>query len=517
MRRLFILCALLAVCQFLAAQPQRGLKGYNTEEYPKVSFIWNSPNPDVLDQSIFTLKDENNENLFFDFSALDKKDTSYKKSILFLWEDMKSHSRQTDNTRILLKDFFDRTNTDANTEFNVAVFNRKSSNEKALLKPLMSDFSANTVKLATVVEEYQKSTRDFGKNEYSKSTDLYMAINEGIDMLKREPDNRVGIIVVITAGLNMKAAGASTELESVRNNAEKAGIPIYVIKYHELAGDPPEINSLAESTYGQVIRLTDKHVGEAVVELQALYRNLDSRCSGQDYKFTFTTSAKRDGKPHGLKLTVNKVDQPIRPFTAPEMTFGIWVKENLLLFILLVLLLIGLIVMTILLIVLGAKKRKKRAAENEAHLQQELQKEKEGRQRWENEQRNAQRQKEEAQRKEVERKAREAEDERLLQLMHIKNMYPRLQCSLDGNTFSHTINQVSTRLGRNETNDVVLPSQTVSGFHAEIRFNGAAFEVFNRSHSYTRGIIVNGQFFQQCTLKSGDKIGLGEAVIAFYL
>ena len=63
----------------------------------------------------------------------------------------------------------------------------------------------------------------------------------------------------------------------------------------------------------------------------------------------------------------------------------------------------------------------------------------------------------------------------------------------------------------------MLPHQTVSGFHAEIRFTGAAFEIINKSQSYTQGIIVNGQFFQQCTLKSGDKIGLGEAIITFYV
>ena len=74
-----------------------------------------------------------------------------------------------------------------------------------------------------------------------------------------------------------------------------------------------------------------------------------------------------------------------------------------------------------------------------------------------------------------------------------------------------------TQLARYDSNDVVLPHQTVSGYHAEIRFNGVAFEVVNRSHSYKQGIIVNGQFFQQCLLKSGDKIGLGEALITFYV
>ena len=80
-----------------------------------------------------------------------------------------------------------------------------------------------------------------------------------------------------------------------------------------------------------------------------------------------------------------------------------------------------------------------------------------------------------------------------------------------------TITKPTTRIGRNDNNDIVIPNRTVSGFHAEIVFNGNTFEVFNRSTSYTRGIIVNGQFFQQTALRNGDMIGLGEATITFYL
>ena len=72
-------------------------------------------------------------------------------------------------------------------------------------------------------------------------------------------------------------------------------------------------------------------------------------------------------------------------------------------------------------------------------------------------------------------------------------------------------------IGRDGHNDLVLSDQTVSGYHAEIRFNGTAFELINKSRSYTQGIIVNGQFFQQCTLRSGDMIGLGEALLTFYV
>ena len=495
-----------------SAQTQGRIKGdYQISGYPEVSFVWNSPNPVPIEKTAFALTDESNNPIEFQFAVLPQKDTIYKKSVLFLWEDMKSHSNQSENTRKLLVDFFHNTSFDQSTEFNVAVFNRKSDLKKSVLEPLMTEFSSNTDKLATLVAGYEKSNRIF--NECPKETDLYLAINEGINMLKAEPSDRVGIIVVITAGLNMKVSGASTEMETVRKNAVEADIPIYVVKYHQLAGNAPEVNTLAESTYGQTILLTDNMVDETVVELQNLYKNLDANSHGQDYMFTFSTTAKRDGKPHRLQLTVNKVLQPIPPFTAPSVTFGFWVQEHLVVFILLILLFIGVIILTVWFIVRGIRKRKMRDEENKARLQQEIDKANQERADWEN----RQRQHEEAKRREEAQKAYEAENDRLLQLMHTKNMYPRLQCDVDGTSFTHTISQLVTRIGRNENNDVVLPHHTVSGFHAEICFNGVSFQISNKSQSYKRGVIVNGQFFQQCTLNNGDKIGLGEAVIMFYI
>lgn len=514
MHKLLYICAVLLLTYSLSAQTQRGIKGqYNTENYPEVSFVWNSPNPTVLEKNTFILTDENDKEIDFHFSVMPKKNTEYKKSILFLWEDMYSHSKQSDNARKLLIDFFNKTSFDQSTAFNVAVFNRKSDKEKNVLKPLSQNFTSDAGNLASLVANYEKSTRTFGKDEHPKETDLYLAINEGVNMLKKEPSDRVGIIVVITAGLNMKAAGASTEMETVRKNAVEAGIPVYAVKYHQIAGNAPEMNSLAESTYGQTILLTDNKVDETVLALQNLYKKFDENCYGQDYKFSFTTTAKRDGKPHRLRMSVDKVPQLIPPFTAPSMTFGLWVKENLWLFILLILLLVVVIALAVWFILRSAKKRKMREEENKAQLQQEIDRANQDRLNWENKQK----QKEEAKQREEAKKALDAENNRLMHLMHVKNMYPRLQCSVDGLSFTHTINQVVTKIGRNEDNDVVLPHQTVSGFHAEIRFNGAAFDIFNKSKSYTQGIIVNGQFFQQCTLKSGDKIGLGEAVITFYV
>lgn len=516
MKKTLTIVALLlySLCE---AQISRGLKDdYNTENFPEISFVWNVANPDAFEKTQFVLT-ENEEARDFDFEVLPQRNTlSQKKSILFLWEDMKSHSYQTENTKTLLHDFFRKTVFSSNDKFNVAVFNRKVSGEKSVLKPLLSDFIDDNDRLANVVVDYydhKKSARVFKSNEHPKETDLYLAINEGISLLKAEPSDRVGIIVVVTAGLNMKAAGASTEMETVRKNAVEAGIPVYVIKYHEIAGDTPEVNSLAESTFGNTILLTNNKVDEAVFGLQDLYKNLDTRCYGRDYRLTFITSAKRDGKAHPIRLTVNKVPQQIPSFTAPDMTFGIWVKEHLTLFILIIILFVGLIVLTILLIVNGAKKRKQREAENKARMQQEIDRANQEQERW----RREQERKEQQKRVEEERKVQEAETDKLVQLMQTKNLFPRLQCSVSGRVFPYSVNKPHTRIGRNEDNDVVLDNKTVSKYHAEIVFTGSSFEIINKSTSYKQGILVNGQFFQKVTLKSGDIIGLGEAMVTFYV
>jgi hypothetical protein len=482
--------------------------------YPEVSFLWNSPNPVALEKSAFILNDESNNPIEFQLAVLPPKDTIYKKSVLFLWEDMKSHSNQSENIRKLLVNFFKKTAFDKSTKFNVAVFNRKSDLEKSVLKTLMPNFSDNKNELVSKIEGYEKSTRVFKENP--KETDLYSAIEEGIGMLKKEPSERVGVIVVVTAGLNMKASGASTEMATVLDDARRAGIPIYVVKYHQIAGDSPEVNSLAEKTFGQKINLTDGMVDEALAELQKVYKNLDKNCYGQDYKFTFTTDVPRDGKPHRLILSVDKTPRLIPPFTAPSMTFGLWVKEHIVLFTLLILMLVVLIAAAGWFVIRFAKNHKMKEAENKAQLQQEIDKANQERANWANIV-NMQKQKEEEKQREEAQKAREAEENRLLQLMHVKNLYPRLQCDLADSSFTYTIHQLVTRIGRNENNDIILPHQTVSGFHAEICFNGTSFEIFNRSQSYSQGIIVNGQLFQQSTLKNGDMIGLGEAVMVFYL
>ena len=516
MKKMVLSVVFALTCLAVQAQPQRGVKGgYDVTEFPKVSFVWNTPNSDLLESSHFVLtEDEKSLNPIVQAIPVDNSKT-LKKSVLVLWEDMASHSRQSEFTRSVLSRFFREASLSSADRFNVAVFNRQRDSRPHVLSPLLSSFTSDGSRLVEMVGSYKRSGEYF--SSFPMQSDLYLAINEGIELLKKEPSDRAGVLIVVTAGLNVKAAGASTEMETVRKNALDAGIPIYVVKY-PLTGNAPEVNTLAESTYGLAVSTVDPDI--ATGNLRDLYRQFDNRLRGRDYKITFTTESKRDGKPHPLRLTVNKVRQPIPPYMAPNMTFGQWLAEYWWLALIAVLVLASAIVFIVILL----KKRKKA---NQA-MNEQMRREQEESERRNREAVEAMRREQEAKERAVqEAAAREkaaAEEERLSSLMRTKNLYPRLQCKTGDTGFSYTIGKPCITLGRNEDNDVAFTEKndrfdnmTVSGHHAEIVFNGSAFEVVNVSRSYTQGIVVNGQLCQRHTLRSGDMIGLGEAVITFYL
>lgn len=509
MKRILLVSFLLLATLCLFSQSKRGLKGnsLNTENYPTISFVWNDANPNELDKSQFVLT-ENNMNIDFQFEALNNTG-GHSKSILFLWEDMASHRTdkydQSAFTRDLLKDFFSGANLNSNDKFNVAVFNRKK-NGQSILNTLSSSFVSDVNVLIDAVKEYKVSTETFTHNQ---ETDLYSAISEGVRLLKNESTEYQSIIV-ITAGKNLGVSGASMEMESVRREAAEADIPIYAIKF-PIGGDTPNLDVLCGGTYGYTVLY--ESFDQSLRDLNRLYNDLDERCYGHDYKITFNTNAEKDGNVHQLGFSVGKVSQDNLTFTAPSKTFAMWVEENLVIFIAMIVAFIVIVVLVVLIIRRRIVKRNNENAKDKAMLEDRI---RESNQNLANMQQQHEREKR-AQMVAEELKRKEEEYGKLENIMHVKNLYPRLQCNVAGSMFTYSISKPVTKVGRNDDNDLVLANRTVSGFHAEIIFDGASFVLHNRSKSYTQGIIVNGQFFQQCTLKNGDIIGFGEAVVTFYL
>ena len=93
--------------------------------------------------------------------------------------------------------------------------------------------------------------------------------------------------------------------------------------------------------------------------------------------------------------------------------------------------------------------------------------------------------------------------------------FPRLQCRDGANNFTYKIATPRTTIGRDSDNNLILLHPTVSRYHAEIVSTSAGFEIIDKDSS--NKVIVNGQFFQRTMLKNGDIIGLGEAVLTFYV
>lgn len=503
---LFVLLS-VNVCSW--AQKSRGLQGtFDTDSFPQISFIWNSANPDKLTKDQFVLT-EGEHNVYFTFETvtpqwIDKT----PKSVLILWEDMASHRGQHQFSKTLLENFISA-NANTSDSYCIATFNRKKNNVP-LLNRLLSDFTSDKSQLLDAVSNHNGSIEHF--SPYPQNSDLYLAINEGIDLLKKEPSENSCGIIVVTAGLNIKASGASTEMETVRRNAIEAGIPIYVVKY-PIFGDTPEINTLAEQTYG--LTVSTQNATEAYNTLNSYFENFDTRNYGQDYRISFITDAPQDGKTHAIKLSVNKVQQQIPAFTSPDMTFWMWVKEHWIISTGIVLLVIILIVGTILIIRIGNARRNRRIAEEQAQLQAQLQGEISASNQALESFKQQKAEEESRRMAEAEKARKDKEIEELNRLMQTKNLYPRLQCSSKGQNFSYVIQKAEITIGREPDNDVVLNSSTVSRHHATISFNGRCFEIIDAQS--TNKVIINGQFFTRKELANGDIIGLGEGVITFYL
>jgi hypothetical protein len=494
----FVLLTLLYISGH--AQTEQNI---NSEDFPDISFVWNDYAPGIKSKSAFSVTENGKEHGF----KVEHHQKKRNKSVLFLWEDMSYDGLELYNfTRKTLLEFFRETPLQSGDRFNISVFSRERNNAN-LLQPLVPRFTDSKSSLVNAVENYGHNT--VSVSEQPKYSDLYKAIYQGIDLLNAEPVGNVKAIVVFTVGWNLQGGGAKSDAGELTNRALENHIPVYAALY-PVRGTSVEIVTVAEDTYGETIDYKN-----AKIQLANFYKELNERHSPHEYRFTYATDKKKDGKLHNVVLSVNGKQQAQYSFVAPAFSFIDRAKEN-------IWLLIGAGVAFIAVIagvvIWLSTNRKKKDAAIEADLNRVRQEanakaeEARGEAEQIKQQQRAFQQEEERKKRETEERS---EQERLSKLMNAKNMYPRLQCVTGNSKFVYNVAQPVTAIGRNGANDLVLPNWTVSGKHAKIVFNGSGFEIFDLDS--TNKVIVNGQFVKQTALKSGDIIGLGEAVITFYI
>ena len=473
--------------------------GFDVKDFPEVSFIYHSYNPDVLNKSNFWHLKEAGNNRDFKVEKLSHATNSLPQTIIILWEDMGHNGyEQFDFTKKVLSGFFNSAKIPSSDSFAVYAFNRRKNTSSALIK-LTDGFTKDKTVLLSAIQGYKHNTETY--SEFPNRSDMYTSIREGLELLAPVKGSKA--IIVFTSGYSMKNSGSDSESQ-VLLKAQQLHIPVYIFQYYYKSGVAPESEGFAKSTFGSFSSYKDVATAErAIIEL---YPQISKRYQGNDYKVSFQSDAKRGTGARMIALSVDgeEIQEQLLP---PPHTFGTWVSSHLWLVVIIVVLIIALAVSAVMLI----RKAQKTANENRlelADLEQRRKQDKEAAEQY-------QRELEIKAKKEAEAKAKEEEVARLLNLMKVKNIYPRLKYSLNSSPNIYEINNPITRIGRDQDNDLVLNDNKVSRHHAEIVFNGSGFVIIDKGS--TNKVVVNGQFVESLSLKNGDMIGLGEIILTFYL
>ena len=85
--------------------------------------------------------------------------------------------------------------------------------------------------------------------------------------------------------------------------------------------------------------------------------------------------------------------------------------------------------------------------------------------------------------------------------------------TLDANGKQHSVDKVSTLIGRSKDCDIRLTDPNVSRRHAEVRQEGASYWILDLGS--TNGVTVNGRRQQRAQLQNEDRITVGSTELVF--
>ena len=481
--------------------------GFNTNDYPKVSFVWHEHNPHVYEASSFKLL-ENNKDVRFDFEEVSLQHPEEENAYVVLWEDMAAYNEYHhfyEFTKQVLQSFFSNAPKSEDDYFYLAVYNRTRTDENTL-RPLVERFTNQQSDLLQAVNNYRRSIETF--SQFPSQSDAFPALNEALDMLNMRENKGAKAIFIITVGHALENS-ATNSVVAVREKSKELHIPIYVIQYAAPYGQAQKFWDLATSTYGLSLSVNSakmqENVDASLMALNEMYRKAETRYYGRDYQFTYESSMVRGGAAATLTISVNGVDSQVQ-MMPPSHNILSWIKAHLILSIICIVLFIVLLVVGI---VLFQKHKASQARQMEAlrqKQQQAVQQANAAQQALEN-------YKQETKQQEI---ARQNEDlqKQLASIMRAKNLYPHLYISENGKNSMYEIGKPTITIGRKSDNDLVLSNNAVSRLHAQIVFNGVDFTLEDMQS--TNGVFVNGQVVSSMrSLKDQDMINIGQAIITF--
>lgn len=499
-KRFFFLAILLLIGYTSSYALSTGgiVNGIHVDQFPDVSFVFHSNVPNPLDRSDFWYLKESGRNVDFKLEQMPVHSVETEQSTIVLWEDMAYNGyEQFYFTQNVLSGFFSRIQFQNSDKFAVYAFNRIDNTTPSALIPITDGFANDRVYLANAVKEYVHSQITY--KDFPNRSDLYSAIRESFELLSKRKG--VKSVIVFTAGYSMKNSGAESESQ-VLMKAQQLHIPVYIYQYYKKSGVATESKGFAQSTFGSFKSYLDAK--EAERDLLNQYPKIKDRYNGYDYKFSFCSELKRGGETSTILLSVDGVEFTEQLVSPPHTVFS-WLMEHKLLIVFAMFVIILLIVA----IYMYVRRTSQTIAKSKADIDQLENQRISDKESFEQ----SQKELEDRIRKENEDEKRNADLERLEQIMHKKNLYPRLRISTCNDSGMYEIIKPITHIGRESDNDLVLSSFRVSRHHAQIEFNGVGFEITDLNS--TNKVIVNGEAVERAVLRSGDLIKLGDVNLTF--
>ena len=512
--KLSLLSSALLFLGITGANAQGVLKeGFNTDEFPSVSFVWHEDNPEKFSTSDF--KSLTEAGLLCDFTVDHlpvKVDADMNSYVVFLWEDLSYHGANLfEFSKESLRGFIENCKLGSNDKISVSVYGRREVSDNSYLNDLTGGFVSDGNAVLAAVDGYTRTTKRI--SNYPNRADIFPAVSEALEILHKAGDGAKAVIV-LTAGYPLDNSSASSDMNA-RLLAEKYHIPVHFLQYGRDHGYSAKLSSFAPLTYGTFGCYADMdqkiNIDNAQADLLSIYKALPKASLGNDYKVTYKSNTRRGGEAVLLEFKVNGFDYKFQ-MVPPARSIAAFVKEHPIITGVVLFLLFGLLALVIVLYVRRRVKEQRKfdalSLENKQNREAAMSAISEAKDSFDRrfDQADEDKRREEA----------AALAEELAEQFKKRSVYPRLVYQVDGETSSYVISEIETTIGRESANDVVLNDSSVSRRHAKIIFNGCDFAVVDQGSM--NGVAVNGvKITGPAVIKDGDKLSLGGVLLTVYL
>ncbi|MCS6822415.1 MAG: FHA domain-containing protein [Microscillaceae bacterium] len=417
---------------------------------------------------------------------------------------------------------------------NIGYFGKPQEEEEKVLNVVSAEFTNNKNRLREAIRSKLRAETDTNLT----NNDLYKGIYEAIKYMDEYKEDVAKLLIILCSTVNKTNSpiGAGNCIDK----ANRAGLALNIIGHRieggKFASERENFMLMSDKTNGLfAIAKNSSEIKNALNDFIKSTAKNDSEADKDKYVLSFNTNQPADGKSHQFEIQYAGEKQVIT-YVSPDRKNSGAANSFLSSYGIFILLGVGILVGFALWRYNEYRIRKREeeeaAAEAAAQAEQErLRKEVEEQARIKAlEEQNIRLQEQlRAKEAEIQRaievsqyfqkeiKQREEEEEakkKLRQTMIASGAStPTLHVVAGALNKQFPLNKPTITIGRNPNNDIMIPEQTVSGFHATITIENGSFILTDRNS--TNGTFVNGSRIVRHLLKAGDIIKLGSASAKF--